>query len=271
MPPPIGPSAQPYLGTWKPSRAALQCGDSSAVSLKVVLVSGVELPEVRLESSSSVLDAKCTLEPIVGAPAEYQRLLHGGQELEDHWTLAEEWRPELVVNLVYVAPNAPSILGVSEIGSPLLAQYLLRCSANPNELGGDGLPELHAAARDGQQAIFDALVDLTNSTGINKADEDGQTVLHMAASFGNRSMYESILRRHDFAVVNRVDVEGRTALHCAAAGGHVEACKAILGHAGFQGSNWPDSYGFTALELALASDCAQDFRKLLVATEGRSR
>jgi len=228
---------------------------AAGVVLRVVLVSGRELPEVHLSSSQTVLDAKCSLEVSAATPVRYQRLVLDNRELQDDRTLVEEGLADETppLQLVCVSPAKPSVLGSSQHADSMLVRYLLQCGADPSEIGADGLPEVHAAARHGNNEIFQLLLRDTDSIGINRADEDGRTLLHLASLCGQPEMCQSLVFGSSFSCSNQVDAMGWTALHCAALNGHRDVCMVILACPDFTGSNWPDCFGRTALELALCN------------------
>lgn len=121
----------------------------------------------------------------------------------------------------------------------------------------DGTTPLHVAAREGQQAVVDALVQA--GIDINVKNKHGETPLHVAAEHGKENVVEGLLASK--AKVDARDINGHTPFHHAASSGQKRISDALI--AAGADINARDKQGRTMLHNSVAEDNPELIKDLL--------
>uniref|UniRef100_A0ACD5WC24 Uncharacterized protein n=1 Tax=Avena sativa TaxID=4498 RepID=A0ACD5WC24_AVESA len=103
------------------------------------------------------------------------------------------------VNLGGFRGGPTPLAGAAVSGEFIVARYLLNHGADPNKIDGTGFAALHAAAKNGNEAVVRLL--LSRGARVDIAGVHG-TPLHTAASYGNIGALKILLDHH--ADPNRV-------------------------------------------------------------------
>ncbi len=172
-----------------------------------------------------------------------------------------------------------------------MVELLISAGAGAGDPDGEGVTPLHAAARRGDAAIVERMLEktgaeITDSSGnrpvsyaayfgkprafrllldaetAKRKNAGGQSLLHLAAHGGDVEIIETLLRRG--LEVNRPDESGRTPLHFATMKTHRAAARLLLEHGAEIGH--ADGEGLTALHVAAEKNDPQLLQLVLART-----
>ncbi|CAE7245802.1 Ank2 [Symbiodinium natans] len=195
--------------------------------LHVRMPSGEELASIPAADLSTVRNLKNDLQRICGVPRFRQKLLHGGNALEEDMRLDASMESVLLVLVVFCPASEDEIEELvfsPSQGSVEEVEQILQRSIDPNAATPDGKTALMQASLEGHTEFADLLLEAR--ADLDVSDNDGVTALLTASREGCEDMVQWLLvARADF---NKADGNGCTPLVGAFQEGQLHAARLLV-------------------------------------------
>ena len=211
-------------------QGAAKAGDASAIARLVA--AGADVERVRSGYTPLMTAAyygrPAAVRALLAAGAKPKKICEGASAMHAalnglFWDRARGDAEVLEILELLLAAKVPVDLGVGRPGTPLMAaalagrsglvKFLLSRGANPDAAARNGLRALHRAARSGDVATLDALLDA--GADLHALTADGRNVLHVAVDFPGWNDFEQVDRS---AMVVALLARGVSTTHVAADG-----------------------------------------------------